>query len=152
MKKSFLYIAVAAIMISTACKSGRTSTDDIAASVDSFAVNYFNWHFAQAAKFCTTDSFRWLQFAASQVDTVDIKALRNKKTQLTVEVNDIDINKEETEAQVSISVSNYMAMGKYGMEPKEISHDDFCLNVVRTVGGWKVRMEALPQSEKQNHG
>ena len=45
--------------------------------VDSFAVNFFNWRLDHVAKFCTPESEKWLQFAASQVQRNDIEQMKN---------------------------------------------------------------------------
>ena len=46
-------------------------------SVDSFAVYFFNWRLDKAAQFCTPDSKKWLQFAASQVHPEDLEQMKN---------------------------------------------------------------------------
>mgnify|MGYP007000016486 CR=1 FL=1 len=65
------------------------------ADVDSFANNYFNWHFPKAVKYCTQESERWLRYAASNVNETDVELLRQKPEDASIEITDIDFGDDE---------------------------------------------------------
>lgn len=132
------------------CSLHKNEEEQISECVDSFAVNYFNWHYAQASKYCSTDSKRWLQFVASQVTKDDLEMLRNKQTALSVEIENIDLQSEK-QAIVGICVDNYIAPRSFAAALQEVERGYFELIVIKLDKRWVVKMEALPRSEKQNH-
>ena len=94
-KKSMigLCIAVACMTASifslSGCEPHEGSEDQLKADVDSFANNYFNWHFPKAVKYCTQESERWLRYAASNVNETDVELLRQKPEDASIEITDI---------------------------------------------------------------
>ena len=95
MKKSMigLCIAVACMTASifslSGCEPHEGSEDQLKADVDSFANNYFNWHFPKAVKYCTQESERWLRYAASNVNETDVELLRQKPEDASIEITDL---------------------------------------------------------------
>ena len=126
----------------------RTNNEQAAACADSFAVNYFNWNFNRAARFCTPESVRWLQFAASQVTQADIDTLRAKAHGVDVEINDVTIDDDESRADIRLTVTDFMAPAAIGHGAEATDKQTFKLTAVRVGDGWKIRMEDLPRSER----
>lgn len=126
----------------------RTNNEQAAACADSFAINYFNWNFNGAARFCTPESVRWLQFAASQVTLADIDTLRVKAHGADVEITDMTMNSDESQADISLTVTDFMTPAAIGHGAEAMARQTFKLAAVRVGDGWKIKMEDLPRSER----
>ncbi len=100
-KKHIIAIGMAVVAITTSlytltgCQSHEGSEEQLENNLDSFATYYYNWQFPKAIKFCTASSEPWLKYAASNVHEADVELLRNKETDATVEINDIDFGDDE---------------------------------------------------------
>lgn len=123
---------------------------DIEATVDSFACDYFNWHFEEAARHCTPESERWLRYAASNVHQADIDLLTHQEESAQHEILEINMDENDTTATVHLTVRNYLHMDTIGTKGHFVNQADFVLNLVRRNGRWLVRMGGLPRSEKRN--
>ena len=156
-KKSMigLCIAVACMTASifslSGCEPHEGSEDQLKADVDSFANNYFNWHFPKAMKYCTQESERWLRYAASNVNETDVELLRQKPEDASIEITDIDFGDDETSATVTLTVHNFLQMDTIGQEAHLVEEADFNLPMRIENGVWKIRMVNLPRSERRNH-
>ena len=150
MKKSMigLCIAVACMTASifslSGCEPHEGSEDQLKADVDSFANNYFNWHFQKAVKYCTQESERWLRYAASNVNETDVELLRQKPEDASIEITDIDFGDDETSATVTLTVHNFLQMDSIGQDPQPIEQADFQLPMCMEKGLWKIKLEKLP--------
>lgn len=100
-------------VVSCDMKSGDGIIED---NVQAFALAYYNWDFPAAAKFATDDSQMWLRYLASQVDTSDISAIREKEAAAEVEILSLDLNGNEN-GNVTVVVRNYLAMDSIGKIP-----------------------------------
>ncbi len=139
--------AIAASTLMGSC-GNRTDNEQVAACADSFAVNYFNWNFNGAARFCTSESVRWLQFAASQVTQTDVDTLRAKAHGAGIEITDVTMADDERQADVCLTVTDFMTPAAIGHGPETIDKQTFKLTAVLVGDGWKIRMADLPRSEK----
>ena len=142
---------IAIITTSSSCKQEPGSEEQLLEDADSFAVNFYNWHFEQALRYCTPESGKWLRYAASNVHEADVELLRNKAEDATVEINDIDFGDDEVSAIADITVRNFLQMDSIGEEAHLVEEADFLLPMCMENGVWKVRMASLPQSGKRNH-
>lgn len=126
------------------CQPHEGSESQLKEDVDSFATYYYNWHFEQAAKYCTPRSEVWLRYAASNVHPADIDLLRAKQQDAIVELGDVDFHDDEVSATVSIKVSNYLKMDSIGKEAQLVKEASFHLPMVLHQGKWKVELKELP--------
>ena len=55
------------MMAGSSCKHELSEEEQLRTDADSFAVNYYNWHFEKALRYCTPESEKWLRFTASNV-------------------------------------------------------------------------------------
>ncbi|HAT62742.1 MAG TPA: hypothetical protein DCS83_09430 [Prevotella sp.] len=139
------------LMIANSCNLGhKGKSDQLENDVDSFAQKYYNWQFEDALPYCTSDSKKWLQYAASNVHKADINLLRNKNQGASYEINDINYNNGDTTAIINIKVYNFLQMDTIGNSGRIIPSAVFLLKAVFH-HEWKIKMEGLPRSEKQNH-
>lgn len=133
------------------CTSHEGSESQLKEDVDSFATYYYNWHFKQAARYCTPESEAWLRYAASNVHDADIDLLRQKNEDATVTIEDVDFQ-DDTLAIVKLNVKDFLQMDTIGKPASHADEATFRLSMVIHEGKWKVRMGGLPQSERQSHG
>lgn len=126
------------------CQPHEGSESQLKEDVDSFATYYYNWHFEQAAKYCTPRSEVWLRYAASNVHPADIDLLRAKQQDAIVELGDVDFHDDEVSATVSIKVTNYLKMDSIGKEAQLVKEASFDLPMVLHQGKWKVELKELP--------
>lgn len=145
-----LVTLIALILIIPSCRSTNNESKEIREIVDSFAICYFNWQYEKATKYCTQSSKKWLEFAASQVNNQDIEILRNQQDEPTIKLISIDYNELEQIATVQISANNFVESHGFGECPTKRENAIFNLKIVKEENKWKIKMEALPQSERQN--
>ena len=64
--------------------------------------------------------------------------------------NQIEVGQNVT-ATVKITVKNFLQMDTIGTSCHMINEGSFTLQAIYINRNWKIRMEGLPQNEKQNH-
>lgn len=152
----FLHTFMVALMAFTGtwmmsnCARHEGSESQLKEDVDSFATYYYNWHFEKASKYCTPESEPWLKYAASNVHDADIDLLKQKDEDATISIEDVDFQ-DDTLAIVKVNVKNFLQMDTIGKAARPVADATFHLSMVIHEDKWKVRMEGLPQSERQNH-
>ena len=147
---SLAFMALASLCIS-ACHHHEGSEDQLEEYADSFATQYYNWHFEKALKYCTPESEMWLRYAASNVHQADIDSLRAKDEDATIEHGDIHYNDNDTTAIIDITAKNFLQMDSIGQVAHLVDEATFSIPMVLRHGKWMVKMGSLPRSEKQSH-
>ena len=147
-----LCAAVATILtIPAGCRPHHAGDNkQLKADADSFAISYFNWQFEKAAGYCTADSRIWLRYAASNVRESDIDILKNKSDGASYKIEKIHFPSDSI-AHILVTVKDFVGMDTLGKKARIIPEARFRLSMVFENNRWKVRMEGLPRSEKQNH-
>ena len=148
----FSFISLLAFALACFSCSGNLGSSEsrLVTCADSFAVHYFNYHFADAMRFCTPESEKWLRYAASNVHQADIDKLRAQEEPATVEIGETEINETDSTATISMTVSNFLRMDSIGTSGHWVSHATFKFQAVCKNKQWKIRMEDLPRSERRN--
>ena len=147
--KRFALIMTAATVL-TACSDGSSSQQEKAGrAATAFAEAYFNYDYARARDLTTTESARWISFAASNVTKEDIDVLNSRSEGATVTLTDCQ-QLNDTVYEALLAVDNYMAADSIGHPG--VFHDGgiFRLKVVLRNGNWQVRMEGLPRNEMRS--
>lgn len=139
------------ITTSSSCKQEPGSEEQLLEDADSFAVNYYNWHFEQALRYCTPESEKWLRYAAGNVHEADVELLRNREEDAQVELGDILYDDNDSIATIETKVYNYLQMDSIGKAAHLIPESTFRLTMVKRSGKWLIRMESPLRSEKQSH-
>ena len=142
---------IAIITTGSSCKQEPGSEEQLLEDADSFAVNYFNWHFEQALRYCTPESEKWLRYAASNVHEADVELLRNKEEDAQVELGDIIYNDNDSIVTIETKVYDYLQMDSIGKAAHLVPESTFRLTMVKRSGKWLIRMESTLRSEKQSH-
>ena len=129
------------------CDWGTESNQAVMNIAQSWAEAYFNCDYHDAEQYITTESQKWLRFAASNTTEQDLQLLQAHD--VTIETTD-DTVCNDTLHVVTLQVSNYLAPTALGDSVAIASQGVFQVTVVKRDGQWQVRMEGLPRSEKQS--
>lgn len=135
-----LMLLIAAIAVPKDCHDD--DTEELEATVDSFATHFFNWQFQQALPYCTPDSRKWMRYMASQVSQADVDTLRNLPEGASVKIEDID-RQDDSTAVASITVKNFLPMDTLGTVAAPCPEARFQLPLTRNGKGWKVVFTTL---------
>lgn len=148
MKRHLLLLVLGLTSVLAGC--GLTSDDQQEATqtAQEWAQAYFNYNLMEAADLSTAESKKWLQLLASNTTDDDLRLLGSNGATITVE--GIASSVADTLHIVKVRVENYVKAGAIG-EPSSVQEEGlFFLKVVKRNRGWYVRMEGLPQNEKQS--
>lgn len=137
--------------ITLSCKNKQDTLDEESMTnvANSFSEYYFNFRLTEAKRFCTPESAKWLIYMASNISQEDIEILKNQERGASSETISVELQSDTTGTAVC-RVENFLkidTLGRTGMMTDEASYR---LNMVKRNGQWLVRMEGLPQNEKQN--
>ena len=120
--------------------------------VDSFACHYFNWQLDKAAKFCTPESKKWLQFAASQVQPEDLEQIRKMPDNFAYAYEITKGSAQGVAAEVALSVENFYVLDSIGKPGHPQDKGTFHLQLVKQGETWKVSLGSLPRMDKKQQG
>jgi len=143
--KYLLFFTLSAFVI--AC-SEQHQYDEMNDCAVQFADSYFNYKFAEALKQCSSESEKWVRFAASNVSDDDINILNAREKPAEAEaVESRFVN--DTIGTVSLKVHNYLSSDSIGVRGKIVSTAYFQLDMKKTEGRWRVVLSSLPHRLKQ---
>lgn len=145
MKQLFVIGAIVAL---AACQGENSTERAVGEAANKWAEAYFNWDFPEAANYVTTESERWLRYAASNVTEADLEQLRQLDAAITIEAVDMG---NDTSATATIRVADFLRQDSIGRAGSRMAEGLFHILLVKRDNKWKVRMEGLPQSERQSH-
>lgn len=145
---NFLYIFLLTFLL-ISCTQNKSNEQMLEERADSFATAYFNYQFKEAKKHVDTPSEKWLQYAATNVTQEDVDILKKQENGASVTINDIIFsNMQETQADVHITVHNFLQHDSIGKSGQMIEDAKFILKAYQENGRWFIKMEDLPQSGK----
>lgn len=111
----FIVTTLAMSLLAACGKFSKSQEDNIQATADSFATNYYTWHFDKAMKFATDEMKKEISFISSNVHKSDIEKLKNTTFAPNIETGEITIIDEST-AKAELSLSNVFLMDSLGKE------------------------------------
>ena len=150
MRKSVLFIAV--LWLLNACGFGVGAPDaDVKEQAQEFAEAYFNYDFITACRFATSESEKWLRYAASNVTQEDVDLINANSERASAEVTACH-RQNDSIAHVMVMVHHAMLKDSIGHPVYVADEIEFALTLVRRDGNYLVRMEGLPRNEKQSRG
>lgn len=144
---ALLFFLITAIALG-GCGRQTDDRESLREVADSFALNYYNWHFQEAARFCLPESEQWLRFAASNVCQADIDSLRVKAEDAGCEIESCEIQHSDTTATVRLLVSDVLLMDTIGSAARHYDKVRFSLLAVKRDGVWKISLSAMPAPER----
>ena len=144
MRQLFFFLTAITMASCNVGIEGDDAALDVAAN---WADAYFNCDFHEAANYATPESDKWLRFAASNTTEQDLQTLEGKAT---ATADDYFTVANDTLRIVTLHVKNFLKPVAVGSPAQIQEEGTFLVTVVKRDGKWKVRMEGLPQSEKQS--
>ena len=141
-----LFFLLTAIMMAS-CNLGFEGDGAALDIATNWAEAYFNCDYHEAATYATTESDKWLRFAASNTTEQDLQTIQGKAS-VTADDNFTVAN--DTLRIVTLNVKNFLKTVAIGAPAQLQEEGTFLVTVVKRDGKWKVRMEGLPRSEKQS--
>lgn len=144
---SMMVVGLAVSMITAVSACHKGSESQLTEVVDSFAEAYFNWQFPRAVSCCTPSSRRWLSYASSQVNQLDVDSLRSMDRGAEHTIDDIDYQ-SDTLATVRLIVRHYRSMDSLGHVGRLMGEAQFVIPVVYQHERWQVALNGLPRALK----
>ena len=144
MRQLFFFLTAITMASCNVGIEGDDAALDVAAN---WADAYFNCDFHEAANYATPESDKWLRFAASNTTEQDLQTLEGKAT---ATADEYFTEANDTLRVVTLHVRNFLKPVAVGAPAQLQEEGTFLVTVVKRDGKWKVRMEGLPQSEKQS--
>lgn len=136
---------VLAVTLLSSCGESKTERQ-LADTIDSFAVNYFNCRYKEALPFVTSGSRKWIWYAATQMHQSDVNTLRVQEEGASCETESISIDNGDTTASATINAFNFYKTDTIGRRGHFVDKASFNIQAVKEGGKWKIRMEGLPQN------
>ena len=145
MKQLLLFFAA---IITAGCVAGMDGDQQAREVAWNWADAYFNCDYKDAGEYVTPESQKWLQYAASNTTSEELKLLQGAGgAQVTVDEGFVEAN--DTMRLVTLKVTNSLKPAV--QEGAELLKDGtFKVVVVKRDADWQVRMAGLPRSEKQS--
>ena len=144
--KYLLFLVFAALM--TGCHYLMGEDGTAADVAERWAEAYFRCDYHEAEKLCTPESWRWLQFAASNTTQHDLDLIGERVVK--VEFDDFFPQRNDTMMTVRLRVSHYLKPAAIGLKSTLGEDGVFDIVVVKRHDQWMVRMEGLPRSGRQS--
>ena len=143
------FIFVTATLATIGCVESDEEEQAAKTAIE-FADHFFNYELKEAASLATDDSQKWINFFASNVDEATINLIRNQQENATITIDDITIN-TPTMATATITANNFVwSMGGIKDSAIVIEKARFTLYLRKENEKWRIRMDSLPQSERQS--
>lgn len=144
-----LFLTGVATAVLSGCGMGSNSNRAARNAAVAWGEAYFNCDFMQAQDYSTPESNKWLSFAASNITEHDLEMLRAQNAVVTCD-DDITVS-NDTLLLLTLRVSHYLKPAILGEQAVQADEEGvFNIPVVKRGKRWMVRMEGLPQSEKQS--
>lgn len=130
------------------CDGGMDGDQQAREAAGDWADAYFNCDFKDASGYVTTESQKWLQYAASNTSAEELKLLQEAGGAQVSVVDGFD-EANDTMRLVTLNVTNSLKPSAQG-KAELVKDGTFKVVVVKREAGWQVRMAGLPRSEKQS--
>ena len=138
----FSYILLPIIGIIALSSCNNDSEKQIKEVANNFSSAYFNWKFADAAKYVSYTSRRWLVYASSQVTQQDVDSLRAMTEGATLTIDNVSYKNNGSQAKVKVIVSNYLLMDSIGIAPRVCQHGEYEIPLSYDGKEWRVILSA----------
>lgn len=130
-----------------ACETKETEL--VETTSRTFANEYFNLRYDNAATLCTPESRKWLEFSASNVSQSDLDIVNNYPDTATCDIVDVSMN-NDAEATVKLKVHNFLDNDSLENKSRICPSAVFSFNLHKENDKWKVVLHALPAAIQAN--
>lgn len=141
--KKILYLFALSLWLFIGCANDH-QYDEMNDAAMQFATDFFNFRYEQSLKQCTTESEKWLRFAASNVSSDDLEAINGRSKEASCSVKDARFANDTT-GFVTLSVHDCLVADSLGLPMRSISAGTTTLEMKAKNGSWKVSLTSLPR-------
>lgn len=149
MKKCLVFIA-SMLLLNSCSDADSNNHEELVECAETFAAAYFNLDYQKASELVTTESVKWLNYAASNVTQEDVDLYNAQSESAQVSVNDVT-SIDDTTSIVAVTVGAFLQKDSITRPSHMVEEASFDLTVVRRGKQYLVKMEGLPRSGRQNH-
>lgn len=129
-----LAFALTAIALPSACS--LKESDKVEKCAKAFAYDYFNLRMGQAAKMCTSGSWKWIGLRASNITQQDIDALNIRKDTAECEVDIVDAS--ASHATAILKVKNCLTYDSIGKPAYICPSASYTVSMIKKSDVWLV--------------
>ena len=127
--------------IFTNCNNNKTKQRE---AIQHFADAYFNYQLDDALSLVTEDSRQWIEFLASNIDSADVRLLREMSEGATCEIEEIRNGDNDSVVIASIIVRNALLKDSIGSQAHVVDERKTVIAFVQRGDQWFARLSCLP--------
>ena len=129
------------LSIFTNCNNNKTKQRE---AIQLFADAYFNYQLDDALSLVTEDSRQWIEFLASNIDSADVRLLREMSEGATCEIEEIRNGDNDSVVIASIIVRNALLKDSIGSQAHVVDERKTVIAFVQRGDQWFARLSCLP--------
>ena len=129
------------------CSCGMESGEMAERVAVGFAQNYYNLRFKQAARLCTDESLKWIQYQASNISADDLDVINSQTDTAQCEVEDISISDDH--ATVKMNIRNFLQCDSIGTAGRMCQQASCNIDLKKKGDQWLVDLKAPLVSVKE---
>ena len=129
------------LSIFTNCNNNKTKQRE---AIQHFADAYFNYQLDDALSLVTEDSRQWIEFLASNIDSADVRLLREMSEGATCEIEEIRNGDNDSVVIASIIVRNALLKDSIGSQTHVVDERKTVIAFVQRGEQWFARLSCLP--------
>ena len=129
------------LSIFTNCNNNKTKQRE---AIQHFADAYFNYQLDDALSLVTEDSRQWIEFLASNIDSADVRLLREMSEGATCEIEEIRNGDNDSVVIASIIVRNALLKDSIGLQAHVVDERKTVIAFVQRGEQWIARLSCLP--------
>lgn len=129
------------LSIFTNCNNNKTKQRE---AIQHFADAYFNYQLDDALSLVTEDSRQWIEFLASNIDSADVRLLREMSEGATCEIEEIRNGDNDSVVIASIIVINALLKDSIGSQAHVVDERKTVIAFVQRGDQWFARLSCLP--------
>lgn len=138
MSNNKCFILTAMALLLSAC--GMEEEGGAETRAKSFAQDYFNLRYRQAASQCSPGAAKWVEYQASNVSQADLDVLNAQQDTALCEVDDVDVDGDKAVAR--ITVSHFLLCDSIGKPGTMRDKASFDVALKRDADKWLVDINA----------
>lgn len=129
------------LSIFTNCNNNKTKQRE---AIQHFADAYFNYQLDDALSLVTEDSRQWIEFLASNIDSADVRLLREMSEGATCEIEEIRNGDNDSVVIASIIVRNALLKDSISSQAHVVDERKTVIAFVQRGEQWFARLSCLP--------
>ena len=129
------------LSIFTNCNNNKTKQRE---AIQHFADAYFNYQLDDALSLVTEDSRQWIEFLASNIDSADVRLLREMSEGAICEIEEIRNGDNDSVVIASIIVRNALLKDSISSQAHVVDERKTVIAFVQRGEQWFARLSCLP--------